>query len=320
MPTLHRHHLVLALSLALTACPADESSTGSNGTGDESGGDPTTNSGTVSVTLSDTTPTTDSDPSTGPTTTVDPTTGPTDSGSETSIDPDSSSSAASDPSSESGSESSSSGGSDDDTIYDIQMEVIASGTDVVVQGVVVTGVLDTRFWVQEPGSGEYSGIVVYAADQGDVLGVSDLQIGDVVDVSGTVLEYQDEYTEIDVSQGTGTLVVTGTTTPLEPDLVDISVFGSDDTAEPWESTLVRIEGALDVTALDPMYDEFTVAIGSDEVVIDDFLYDALAADDFPNFAEGATFTAIQGPVNFFIGVWKIMPRSADELEGYSAPL
>ncbi|MBC8068649.1 MAG: hypothetical protein IAG13_09980 [Deltaproteobacteria bacterium] len=318
MLNLHKNHLALALSLVLTACPDDSGGSGDDGsTGDEDS-DPT-NGSTVSVTLTSTTQTSDTDPSTGPSTTVDPT---SEGSNETAVDPDSSSGSG-DASSDSGSESSSSGGTDDDTIYDIQMGVIADGTDVVVRDVVVTAVGSTRFWVQEPDSGEYSGILVFANDRAEELGVPALEIGDVVDISGAVLEYQDEYTEIDVST-VGTVEVTGTQAPLEPELIDIATLGTEATAEPWESTLVRIEGAFDVTDIDAKYDEITVTEGTDSVLIDDFIYNAIddsgAGEPFEGLAVGATFTAFQGPVNFFIGEYKIMPRSADEFEGFSPPL
>lgn len=320
-----RNQLVLALSLVLTACGGDDSGTGEDDTTDTDP-DPSGNDSSVSVTLTTTTQGSATDPSSDTGTSDDPTgsTGDTPPTTETTADPDSSSGSESGTDGESGSDSSSSGGTADDTIYDIQMGVIAEGADVVVRDVVVTaiGPTPTRFWAQEEASGEYSGILVYAGDQGETLGIGELQIGDVVDVSGTVVEFSD-LTEIDLSM-TGTLDVTGATTPLEPDVVDIDVFGSDDTAEPWESTLVRVEGALDVTEVNGAQDEFTVAIGADSVTVDNFVYnafdDAGTGETFDGLAVGATFTAVQGPVNFFASDWKIIPRSADELEGYSGPL
>ncbi|HWB77372.1 MAG TPA: hypothetical protein VG755_20535 [Nannocystaceae bacterium] len=208
------------------------------------------------------------------------------------------------------------------------MGTIPLDTDVIVNHVVVTavGTTPSRFWAEEPGGGEYSGIVVFAGMRGDALGVADLQIGDVVDITGVSDEYLD-VSEINISGAAATLVVVDSGQDLAPDVVDVSVFATNLAAEPWESALVRIEGApLTVTALDAAYPEYTVSDGNDEVVIDDFIYDSMGGD-FPGLSfdmdgsmgVGANFDAIQGPVNWFNDTWKIMPRAEADLEGYAAP-
>lgn len=326
MTTLRRLHFAYSLPLVLTlaACPDDSESTGSGETEtDDSNSNSNSNSATEGVTLTGSmTMTTMTDPdSSGPSTTVEPTTDATatDPTSET-VDPDSSSSVTDEGSSSSdGSESSSSGEPAGDTIYDIQTGVIAEDTVVQLDGVVVTAIRTNRFWVQEPDGGENSGVLVYAGDAAEALGVPDLAIGDIVDVGGTVVEF-DELTEVDVSGVTGTLSATGESNVLTPDVVDIDVFGAAATAEPWESTLVRIEGVIDVVSVDMTFNEITVAIGADQAEVDDFIYDAIEAGDLPGIAAGATFDAIQGPVNFFNDEFKIMPREATDLEGYEPPL
>lgn len=204
----------------------------------------------------------------------------------------------------SGSEGSSSGGgADDDTIYEIQDGTLAIGTDVDVRGVVVTGVSDSAFFVQEPAGGEYSGVYVYVGE------VPSVSVGDEVDILGVTAEF-DDLTEIDASGGSVT--ATGTTgVELTPDLVDAAQLG-----EPWEAVLVRVEDEpLVVVALSGQ--EFAVEAGGVDVTIDDFLYSAPADDlSFPSLWFDAGFTAIQGPLNFFDGEFKIAPRSAADLEGY----
>ncbi len=49
------------------------------------------------------------------------------------------------------------------------------------------------------------------------------------------------------------------------------------------------------------------------------LSDAENAADFPGFGEGATFTELSGVLNYTFGNFKLAPRSAVELGGYTAP-
>jgi hypothetical protein len=64
-----------------------------------------------------------------------------------------------------------------------------------------------------------------------------------------------------------------------------------------------------------MFDEWTVVDG-DEVLVDNYLYDAVNSGDFEGMSVGSTFTAIQGPLNFSFDNFKIAPRAADDLEGF----
>src|SRR5689334_19888871 len=198
MPTASmKNTTVLMIALALGACGGDGSTEGtSNDTSDgDSDSNSNSNSGTVSVTLGTTMSASDSgsESSTVPTT-VEPTETTEPTTTDATVNPDTGSSSESDTTGDgSGSESSSTGDDGGATIYEIQMEVIPADTDVEVFGVVVTavGMNPSRFWAEEPGGGEYSGILVFAGMQGDALGVADLQIGDVVDITGTVVEYFD---------------------------------------------------------------------------------------------------------------------------------
>ncbi len=199
--------------------------------------------------------------------------------------------------------SSSGGAFDDDTIYEIQDGTIATGTDVDVRGVVVTAVAGDAIFVQETVGGQYSGVYVY-------LGAAPaVEIGDEVDILGIAAEFGG-LTEIDASGGSVT--ATGATRiVLAPD-----VIGADEMGEPWESVLVRIEAEpLVVVAL--AGEEFVVDADGVEAAIDDFLY-SVPGDDlsFPFFWFDAGFTAIQGPLNFYDGQFKIAPRAPEDLEGY----
>ena len=219
--------------------------------------------------------------------------------------------------SESGEPPGSTGGVTDDTIYEIQQEMIEEGADVEVLGVVVTAVGNNRFWAAEPAGGAYSGIVVFAGMAADDLGVGDLAVGDVVDVTGTVEEFF-ELTEINVSGASGSLTVLAAGAPSIPDVVPIADLSNPETAEPWESTLIRIEGPVTVVADISGGGEYPVSDGDAECTIDNFIYDSTQGD-FPGLAPGATFDAVQGLVTYFAGTYRLMPRSSADLEGYTAP-
>jgi len=205
---------------------------------------------------------------------------------------------------DSSSDGSSSGGAvDDDTIYEIQDGTIATGTDVDVRGVVVTGVASNAIFVQESAGGEYSGVYVYLD------AVPAVEVGDEVDILGVTAEFAG-LTEIDASGGSVT--ATGTTgIDLAPDVIT-----ADEIGEPWESVLVRIE-AEPLVVVGLAGEEFVVDADGAEATIDDFLY-SVPDDDlsFPFFWIDAGFTAIQGPVNYFDDQFKIAPRTPADLEGY----
>lgn len=208
---------------------------------------------------------------------------------------------------------SSSGGDMGNTIYEIQDGTIAEDAAVEVYGVVVTAVNVGGFWAQEPAGGEYSGVQVFSGMGGpDVSGV---QVGDVVAFSGTTNEFF-EVTQVVITDGT--FDITGSATPLDAELLSIATLVDGTTGEPWESVLVRIEGTLTAGMLSN-FDEFPVADGPDSIIIDNFAYSVSMSGDFPGFGVGATFDAIQGPLNFSFMNFKIAPRDADDLEGYQAP-
>lgn len=304
--------------ITLAACQSSSPSTTTQ-TQSETTDDTDDSDDSVSVTLTtqgQDSSTTD-DPTTGPTGTTDPT--------ETTDDPSADSTGTTtDPGTETTdpSESSTTETVDDtttgdmigNTIYEVQDGTLPEGTPVEIYSVVVTAVTGSGFFAQEPAGGEYSGVIVFSGNGGP--DTSAVEIGDIVDFSGNTFEFNDAITEVVITDGTFNVVGPGA--PLDPDLVDISAFGDPDTAEPWESVFVRVEGDLVVTEVITMFDELVVTDG-DSVTIDNFLFNAPDSGDFDGLDTGASFTAIQGPVNFWIDDFKVAPRSADDLEGYQAP-
>lgn len=335
--TLRSSCLVLSVLLALTACDSDTEGTsdggGTTSDGDESGTSGNTPTG-VTVTATATTPTTVT-----ATMTEGSTTDSTDGSTTDSTDGDTGSSSGEfSTGSSSGEAGSSSGGSSSTggeagvTIYDVQDGTIGEDQTVAIEGVVITGLrIGVGVFVQEIDGGEYSGVYV---DTGDI-DLSAFSIGDVVNVSGTVTEDLPannpaalvNLTGIISGDGSGTMVATGETTEIAPEVVELSVLSNAEMAEPWEGVLVTVAGNLSATtamnnAMSEFGDfsEFAVQQGADSVRVDDFLYNIFNDEEsFPGFGVGASFDAVTGVLNFSFGNFKIAPRSAAEFEGYAAP-
>ncbi len=128
------------------------------------------------------------------------------------------------------------GGGSGVTIQQVQGSGIASGASVSLSGVIVTAI-DTNssqkgnFWVEEPGGGPFSGVLVHNAALTDVQA---LAVGDILTITGGI---KDEFalssdtsgnfdTEIEPASG-GALVLTktGTTTVPTATAVDALMFG-----------------------------------------------------------------------------------------------
>lgn len=195
------------------------------------------------------------------------------------------------------------------SIYAIQDGTIGTGVAVTVRAVAVTAVTDDGLFVREADGGEYSGVFVRT-------GTPRVHaVGDEVDIVGTTDELAGR-TEVDASAGS--VVMTGTADPAGPDVVALADLAAD--AEPWEGVLIRVEGTpLDV--VDVLVDaEFEVSDGQDSIVVDDLLHDVVALPRvYPGFAVSAEFTAVQGPLDYSDDRFKIIPRGADDLDGYMPP-
>ncbi|MFV8753380.1 lamin tail domain-containing protein [Nannocystaceae bacterium ST9] len=305
--------LALGFAVLTAGCPSNDTTddvAGDTGTGttDDEVGDTTTTteSGTDSGTESSTDSGTES--STTDTGTESST---TDTGTETTATDTGTDTTATDTGTDTTTDTGTTTDEGPETIYAIQDGTVASDTPVEVLGVWVTGVRANGFFAQEVPGGQFSGIFVYVGNMGpDIAG---LAIGDLVDITGEATEFGG-LTEIDASMGT--VMETGTIAPPAPDLI-MSADLDPGVAEPWESVYVRVEGDLEVSGL-PGMNEFEVTDADGTAIVDNYFYDLIAdgAVDFPLFGVGATFTAIQGIVNFNTNLFKLAPRSAGDLEGY----
>lgn len=184
------------------------------------------------------------------------------------------------------------------SIADIQDGTIADGETATLSGVLVTSsatLEDDGFFIQSPGGGEWSGLFVYMQS-----GVPFLEPGDEITITGAVTEFYD-WTEFSVSDDSA-IEVTGSGT-LTIDAVDPSAVTD---WEPWESGLIAT-GAATATSGINSYGEIELDNG---LKVDNLLY------DFEGEA-GATWTNVIGPLAYNYSEWKLAPRDAADMEGYT---
>jgi uncharacterized protein len=300
--SLRRHNrLALLPSVALgLACTSDPGEGVSN-TSDPSAGDEASGTGGVTITTGVTMTTADSD-------------GSTTSASETT--------SAEVTTSDSADESTNDGSADESgetgrtveevSIYEIRDGTVPSGTDVVVRGVLVTAVGPNGFFAQETDGGPHSAVWVYAGNNGP--DITALAIGDEVDFVGFTGVH---FGLTQVAIYNGSVDVTSSPNPAPaPETVALAVLDDPAQAEAWESVLVRVEGeGLTVTAIN-QFDEITIEDDQGAAVMIDKLFYNLPEDIF-DLTIGDTFSAVQGPLNYSFDNYKIAPREANDVEGYT---
>ncbi len=177
------------------------------------------------------------------------------------------------------------------------------GAAVTVNGVYVTAVRDdgSGFAVQDDSLEPWTGIQVF--------GSADVAVGDRISFSGVYEEF------FDLSQITDPVVTVEASgaLPFEPVSFDPADLASGPNTEQYESMLVSI-GAVSIVQANPDdpedFDEFSVTGG---YRIDDVFFEVL--DN--TCATGDTFDGLTGIHSFSFGNYKLLPRSAADLEGPS---
>lgn len=176
-----------------------------------------------------------------------------------------------------------SGALEDPTCYSINEGVIPKGSDVTVDGLIITAVHPTMrsglFFAQHPEGGEYSGCLLNT--DGEVAAV-----GDEVSISGVAQMYGDS---MSINATAGTFLVTGSVEPLGPEDVAFATIADPVDSVPWNSVLVRVQGDMDpieVTAVLP-FAEYEASHGGVSLTLDNFIYTG-------GYQVGATYTAITG--------------------------
>lgn len=177
----------------------------------------------------------------------------------------------------------------------------AEGERVELSGLVVTGRRggsNGGFFVQDPNLDEYAGIYIYDRSSADV------DIGDVVSISGTYLEYNGlaELENPDVT-------VTGSM-ELAPKVVsacDVATGGAK--AEAHESMLVQVD-SVSVSDENPdAPDDY----GTFEVEGCLWVDDTLSTDHEVHPEVGTSYTSIVGPMTYGYSQYRILPRSLDDV-------
>ncbi len=174
------------------------------------------------------------------------------------------------------------------------------GVEVVLSGVLVSGVFSDMVFVQEAAGGPYSGISVFAADNY----TGDVAPGDVIDVIGWYSEFYDSsqiYLEEWVLHGHG-----APPEPWEPAHPShISTQGP--LSEMFEGVLVTVTDVETIHTKPDCPHEFGEFKVTGDLRIDDLglLWDARLGD---------VFDRITGPLHYTFGNFKIEPRSEQDLD------
>ena len=189
-------------------------------------------------------------------------------------------------------------------IQEAQVEGTMTDMPVVVEGVIVTSGLEgggAGFYAQDEGGGAWCGAYIFT-DWADLDESYTLDVGDVVSFEAAVTEYYD-LTELTITEG-DTLVATGS----GADVYAESLTSIPEDWEPYEGVLVTLTDVT-VTSDSSSYGE---ADTDWDIQIDDTLF-----GDTLDFAEGAFIESLTGIVSYSYSTWEILPRSADDLTGYT---
>ena len=200
--------------------------------------------------------------------------------------------------------------SGESTIYELQQEMVAQGTNVSLAGVVVTTPINTEYgiaFVEEPGAGEYSGIALYLWDE--VVMAVQLAPGDVVDIVGEYTEYNGASQLI--VKNPGDIQVVGSDAVPGPDVVDAATLARMNAdAEPWEGVRVCVDNVA-IGETNDGYGQY--------VLTSDTLIGHTFVDPLPQVQVGGTFTRICGSLDYGFSEYKIQPAAAGDLQGYVGP-
>jgi predicted extracellular nuclease len=191
------------------------------------------------------------------------------------------------------------------SIYDIQMGEYAEGSVLTVHQAVVTTELtegeNPAFFVQSKEGGAYNGIYVFKYDEVEYTP----NPGDVISITGEYTEYYGN-SQLKVIES-GAIAVTDSDAEIV--LTDLDV--EPENWEAYESVMVRFTD-MEITSAENLYTFGTVdlAIGCSM----DNLFTNYDAED------GASYSSIVGPITFGWDIFTVVPRSADDLVGYTGTI
>ena len=196
------------------------------------------------------------------------------------------------------------------SIYDIQYtteqgeycyEATSSGEIVTTSGVVthVTPGDYPNFFLQDPNGDTWSGIYIYDT-------VIMPQVGDEVQITGTVNEYYSFTQIIDVT-ASSLLSFGNVTNPIQVNASDIGAACSE-SSESYESMLVSLSN-LTFDSVDE-FDNWIVSDASGSAMVDDYYFDGT----FPTISAGDTYECVTGVLGYSYSEFKVYPRNAQDFE------
>ena len=201
------------------------------------------------------------------------------------------------------------------TIPDVRQGAFTLGTLVTVEGVYVTGVTGSGFFVQDPVATTYAGIYVHTGTSG-----AKPSTGQTVDVTGAYVEFASgpgSLAELSISGAAGaswsvsSLVASAPAVPVIPLATLVTDF------ELYESMVVSLDDALDYTVLTSpdQYGEWTFEVsGGDVFRVDDKLFDL--AGTLTGFSAGDGFDMLTGVVDYAFSSGRLLPRDASDVTGF----
>ncbi len=218
------------------------------------------------------------------------------------------------------------------TIYNVQQMVHATGTQVSIDNVVVTGIDSAPttygFWGQELGGGPYGGVLFYTG----AINTGGLRPGHIVNVIGVYEEYpsgvHDSLSVSEVTYSPISWEIVDSMLVPNPVLLSCGTFGQRPsyypTAEQWEGTLIRFD-TVKVVRHDPSY-------SSSYFFIENHTHAPATAGDTVYVRNNkltspgpgrppleTVLTSITGLGHYENGRYHICPRNADDIVYEGAP-
>jgi len=190
------------------------------------------------------------------------------------------------------------------TIYEVQQEAFAQGTDLEVSGV-VTATGPYGLYLQDEAGGAYSGIFVYLGSNWETTWGTYVE-GDLLSVAGTYTEYF-EASEIDVAGSpVARIELDGSASVPAPEVLAVDAID-----EEWEGVLVEI-GAVNVS--DPNHGPGSFEVidlaTSATVVVNDDLH---TWSQLGSLSQGDALSYVRGPLDHQNGGYEILPRRDSDL-------
>ncbi len=180
------------------------------------------------------------------------------------------------------------------TIYEIQYSTSGPSPyegELVETSGVVTAIFEYYFFIQD-GIGAWNGITVYP--------LQEVEVGDEITISGTVLEYNDKTEITDIIN----MTISGTTDLPEPVIINAAELSS---TEDYESVLVKLQNVT-VSNEDLGYGNWEVEDESGTCIVGglgNYTYEPLLGEFIYN---------LTGVVDYTYGTFKLEPRDDDDID------